>query len=86
MTRKVSVPWSYVVEYSMADYTEQELDILEKNKINLLLFFLIQYLLNFILTTGITCVTPSPESITVPVRVLSPTCRDVQDAANAKTA
>lgn len=38
------------------------------------------------LTTGITCVTPSPESITVPVSVLSPTCRDVHEAASANTA
>ena len=38
------------------------------------------------LTTGMTWVTPSPESITVPVRVLSPTWRDVQDAAKASTA
>lgn len=39
-----------------------------------------------ILTTGMTWVTPSPESITVPVRVLSPTCLEVQDAARANTA
>ena len=38
------------------------------------------------LTTGMTWVTPSPESITVPVKVLSLTCLDVHDAANAKTA
>lgn len=37
-------------------------------------------------TTGMTCVTPSPLSITVPVSVRSPTCRDVQEAASAKTA
>lgn len=30
--------------------------------------------------------TPSPLSITVPVSVRSPTCLDVQDAANARTA
>ena len=36
-------------------------------------------------TTGITCVTPSPLSITVPVRVCS-VFPDVQDAARAKTA
>lgn len=39
-----------------------------------------------ILTTGMTWVTPSPESMTVPVRVLSPTWRDVHDAARASTA
>lgn len=38
------------------------------------------------LTTGMTWVTPSPLSMTVPVRVLSPTCREVQDAARARTA
>ena len=38
------------------------------------------------LTTGMTWVTPSPESMTVPVRVLSPTWREVQDAARASTA
>ena len=38
------------------------------------------------LTTGITWVTPSPESITVPVSVLSPTWREVHDAARANTA
>lgn len=38
------------------------------------------------LTTGMTCVTPSPLSITVPVSVRSPTCRDVQEAASARTA
>ncbi len=38
------------------------------------------------LTTGITWVTPSPESMTVPVSVLSPTCRLVQLAARASTA
>lgn len=38
------------------------------------------------LTTGITWVTPSPLSITVPVSVRSPTCLDVQDAAKARTA
>ena len=30
--------------------------------------------------------TPSPESMTVPVRVLSPTCLEVHDAASASTA
>ena len=30
--------------------------------------------------------TPSPESMTVPVSVLSPTCLDVHDAARASTA
>lgn len=38
------------------------------------------------LTTGMTWVTPSPLSITVPVSVLSPTCLDVQEAARASTA
>lgn len=38
------------------------------------------------LTTGMTWVTPSPLSMTVPVSVLSPTCRDVQEAARARTA
>lgn len=38
------------------------------------------------LTTGMTCVTPSPLSITVPVSVRSPTCLDVQEAASARTA
>lgn len=38
------------------------------------------------LTTGITWVTPSPLSMTVPVSVLSPTCLDVQEAASARTA
>lgn len=33
-----------------------------------------------------TCVTPSPLSITVPVNVRSPTCLEVQDAAKARTA
>ncbi len=37
-------------------------------------------------TTGITWVTPSPESITVPVSVRSPTWRDVHEAARASTA
>lgn len=37
-------------------------------------------------TTGMTCVTPSPESMTVPVSVRSPTCLLVHDAANASTA
>lgn len=39
-----------------------------------------------LLTTGITWVTPSPLSMTIPVRVRSPTCRDVQEAAKANTA
>lgn len=39
-----------------------------------------------ILTTGMTWVTPSPLSMTVPVSVLSPTCLDVQEAARASTA
>lgn len=39
-----------------------------------------------ILTTGMTWVTPSPESITAPVSVRSPTWRDVQEAAKARTA
>ena len=39
-----------------------------------------------VLTTGMTWVTPSPESRTVPVSVLSPTCREVQEAAKASTA
>lgn len=39
-----------------------------------------------VLTTGITWVTPSPLSMTIPVRVRSPTCRDVQEAAKASTA
>lgn len=38
------------------------------------------------LTTGMTWVTPSPLSMTVPVSVLSPTCLDVQEAARARTA
>ena len=37
-------------------------------------------------TTGITWVTPSPESMTVPVSVRSDACFDVHDAANASTA
>lgn len=37
-------------------------------------------------TTGITWVTPSPESMTVPVKVCSLTLLDVQDAAKARTA
>ena len=37
-------------------------------------------------TTGITCVTPSPESITVPVSERSVACRDAQDAASDRTA
>jgi hypothetical protein len=37
-------------------------------------------------TTGITCVTPSPESMTVPVRDLSWTFEDVHEAARARTA
>jgi hypothetical protein len=36
--------------------------------------------------TGMTWVTPSPESITVPVRVLFFTSGDVHDAARARTA
>lgn len=40
----------------------------------------------YILTTGMTWVTPSPLSMTVPVSVLSPTCLDVQEAARASTA
>ena len=36
--------------------------------------------------TGITWVTPSPESITVPVKDLSDTFEEVQDAASANTA
>ncbi|KAF5911443.1 hypothetical protein HPG69_004364 [Diceros bicornis minor] len=42
--------------------------------------------LNIPLTTGIAWVTPSPLSMTIPVSVRSPTCRDVQDAAKASTA
>jgi len=38
------------------------------------------------LTTGITCVTPSPLSITVPVKTRSPTDLDVHEAASARTA
>lgn len=41
---------------------------------------------NSLLTTGIAWVTPSPLSMTVPVNVRSPTCRDVHDAAKASTA
>lgn len=37
-------------------------------------------------TTGITWVTPSPESMTVPVKVFSVTCLEVQEAARASTA
>jgi hypothetical protein len=36
--------------------------------------------------TGMTCVTPSPESMTVPVNVRSTTLLDVHDAASASTA
>lgn len=36
--------------------------------------------------TGMTCVTPSPESMTVPVNDLSETLDDVHDAARASTA
>ena len=36
--------------------------------------------------TGMTWVTPPPESITVPVRERSETLADVQDAARARTA
>ena len=36
--------------------------------------------------TGMTCVTPSPESITVPVSERSETLAEVQDAARARTA
>ena len=36
--------------------------------------------------TGITCVTPSPASTTVPVSVRATTCFDVHDAASASTA
>jgi len=36
--------------------------------------------------TGITCVTPSPESTTVPVRLRSFTSLEVHDAASASTA
>src|SRR6266536_2741749 len=36
--------------------------------------------------TGITCVTPSPESMTVPVSDRSETFEEVQDAARASTA
>lgn len=36
--------------------------------------------------TGITCVTPSPESMTVPVSERSETLAEVQDAARARTA
>ena len=32
------------------------------------------------------CVTPSPESMTIPVKVRSPTCLEVQEAASANTA
>ena len=42
--------------------------------------------ISFELTTGMTWVTPSPESITVPVNVLLLTCLDVHDAARANTA
>jgi len=38
------------------------------------------------LTTGMTCVTPSPESMTVPVSVRSDTCREVHEAARARIA
>jgi len=44
------------------------------------------YQWELLLTTGITCVTPSPESMTVPVNVLSVVLPEVQDAARAKTA
>jgi len=37
-------------------------------------------------TTGMTWVTPSPESMTVPVRERSWTLEEVQDAARARTA
>lgn len=36
--------------------------------------------------TGMTWVTPSPESMTTPVSVRSPTCLRVQDAARESTA
>ena len=36
--------------------------------------------------TGMTCVTPSPESMTTPVRDRLPTCRRVHDAASDSTA
>ena len=36
--------------------------------------------------TGMTCVTPSPESMTVPVRDRSETLEDVHEAASARTA
>jgi hypothetical protein len=38
------------------------------------------------LTTGITCVTPSPLSTTIPVRVRSLTDLEAHDAAKARTA
>ena len=37
-------------------------------------------------TTGMTCVTPSPESMTVPVSVREPSLRETHDAASASTA
>lgn len=36
--------------------------------------------------TGMMCVTPSPASTTVPVSVRSVTCREVHEAASARTA
>ena len=38
------------------------------------------------LTTGMTWVTPSPESMTVPVSVRSDACFEVHEAASARTA
>lgn len=42
--------------------------------------------ISVLITTGMAWVTPSPLSITTPVSVRSPTCLEVHDAANAKTA
>lgn len=43
-------------------------------------------MLSLVLTTGMTCVTPSPLSTTIPVSVLSSIGREVQLAAKASTA
>lgn len=40
----------------------------------------------YLLTTGITCVTPSPLSTTIPVKVLSSIVLEAQLAAKARTA
>lgn len=42
--------------------------------------------ISVLITTGMAWVTPSPLSITIPVSVRFPTCFEVHDAANAKTA